>query len=118
MRKQYHEGYSDIMEYMSKFGEGELDYIEITEKVEIQSYKRLGKYKDMLPLVISMLALLFASLPEIVKADIVYLETTEIMFIIVVILVFGLYLLFENVASKNLDIKYYILEVIEKVRKK
>lgn len=118
MRKQYHEGYSEIIKYMSEFGEDELDYIEVTEKAEIQSCKRIGKYKEILPIVISMFALLFASLPEIIKEDIGYLNTTEIVLIVIVVLVFGLYHLLEYVASNNLDIKYYILEVIQKVRKK
>ena len=116
--KQGYEGYMDLMEYLGKFENSQLDYLESYYKRAQESARSLYEFKDFIPLVLSFVAMFFSIVPDELKADTRMYIQSGISIVVMLMIMLILYLFLNNFPSYNIYISDLVLDIIETIREK
>nr|WP_296484706.1 hypothetical protein [uncultured Acetatifactor sp.] len=126
------ERYNAIYEEIKKCDDQELSNLEVLLNCEIESSKRFYDYSNIVPLTISILALVFSSVSQFVSSimqiaseDVSVLEagTDLFMLILQMIMILAIvclivYLFINVIGSKTINQKLYLLFILRNVKEK
>lgn len=115
--KQGYEGYQDCLMYYKNFTVEQLDYIELTAKLALESSKRFYEFKEIVPLFISMIALFLGIVPEQLMNNIDSFEKVGIALLGGMFLYYVIYFLIDKFSCGAIIKNKRVLLFVEQMKK-
>ena len=116
--KQGYEGYQDILTDFEKYTQEQLDYIRLEANLKVNAYKRLREFEGIIPLVISIFAVIFSVIPDVLKENSVFFQTILSNTLAVAIICIILYYFLHQISSRAISKAENVLLIINKAEER
>ncbi len=114
-RKGY-SGHQKIKNYLKEFTNDELDFLDTSFKLGMESSERLMAFKDVIPLSIAIYAVLASLIPDVLKENFSSFSNLLLQFLLISVFALVVYLLLNNYPSKQIDTYRTGLEIINRIK--
>lgn len=112
--------YKKLYKYLKKFSHDELDFLEVECKKRISTYTKPLNW-NFIAIIISLLALMGAMVPEEIKSFSNGYQDIFCRFILIIIFILfmlGIMILYENYRNREYNESTELLEIINKIKRK